>query len=245
MTTNYIDKYGRYHVKPVTDSNPFPTNNGYIYSFYARMVGFPVTFSEEVTKDLVNIDLRPISRHPGIKPPATPPISHDEYVGLAGLDQMAAEDIVFFGENNHWQICDIEGFKPTQFRKLVINDILSGYEDLANDVEPNPRKAIIKYPVLYPLAFYHRPEQQYFYYRCAGRSPGFVRTLYFIIASIASIFKKDGVMFGFKTIKFKRLGPTLIEKAIIKLHDRYGNFKERCKSYFPEDHPILEKILSL
>lgn len=245
MSSDYIDKYGRYHVKPVTESNPLPTNNAYIYSFYAKMVGLPVTFTEEVIKDLVNVDLRPISRHPGIKPPTTPAISHDEYVGIAGLDKMAAEDVIFFGENNHFQYCDIEGFKPTPFRKLVINDVIAAYEDLANE-EENPRHAIIKYTVLYPIAFFHRPEQQYFYYRCAGKSPGTFRTLYFLFATIVSILQNDpkSIMLGFKFLKFKELGLNFVEKMLYKLYKNRVDFKQNCRNYFPADHPILERVLN-
>jgi len=246
----YIDKLGRWHVKPVSESNPFPTNNAYIYSFYARMVGLPVQFSEEVTADLVNLDLKPISRHPGIKPPTTPPISHDEYVGLAGLDIMAAQDITFFGESNYWQICDVivdgKAYVPTPWRKLVIDDVMAAYEELANDPEPNPRKASVKYPVLYPFAFWHRPEQQYFYYRCADRPPGAFRTLYFIIATIVSIKKNDprNVMLGFKFLKLEQLKLNFIEKALYKLYEKKVNFKQNCRNYFPEDHPILERVLN-
>lgn len=235
----YIDNLGRWHTKPVTESDPYPTNNAYIYSFYARMVDLPVVITHPAISQLMNLDTTVLTRHPGDN---TPPISHDEYVGAAGLDLIYATDIVEYGESNYWQFCDVEGYVPTPWRKLVIDDIIASYEDLANDPETNVRKAIVKYPALYPFAFWHRPEQQYFYYRCAGRSPGIIRTLYFIVASIVSIFKKDGVMFGFKTLKFKRLGPTLIEKALIKLHDKYGNFKERCKQYFPAEHPILERV---
>lgn len=242
----YVDNLGRWHIKKVTEADPYPTNNAYIYSFYAKMVGLPVTLSEEVTADLVNLDLRPISRHPRVKPPATPPVSFDEYVGLAGLDEMAADDIIFFGENNHWQICDIEGFKPTPFRKLVINDVIAGFEDLANDPETNPRKAIIKYPVLYPLAFFHRPEQVYFYYRCADRSPGIARTLYFCAATLVSIFQNNprSVMLGFKFLKLESIGLNFMEKMLYKIYKKKVDFKQNCRNYFPEDHPILNKVLN-
>lgn len=242
--TKYIDNLGRFHIKEVTESDPYPTNNAYIYSFYAKVVGLPVVITHPAAGQLLNLDTKVLTRHPGDN---TPAISHDEYVGAAGLDQIYAADIVEYGEKNYWQFCDVivdrEPYKPIPWRKVVIDDALAAYEELANDKD-GYRKASAKYPALFPFAFWHRPEQQYFYYRCAGRSPGITRTIYFIGASIASIFSKDGVMFGFKTLQFKKLGPTLIEKTLIKLHDKYGNFKERCKAYFPEDHPILERVLS-
>jgi len=239
---NYVDKYGRWHVKPVTETNPLPTNNGYIYSFYAKMVGFPVVITGECKDQLDIIDKTVLTRHPGINSPA---ISHDEYVGVAGMWTASAEDIVYFGEKNYFQFCDQPNFIPTPFRKLVINDVVAAYEDLAN--EENPRLATIKYPALMPIAFWHRTEQQYFYYRCAGRSPGIVRTLYFIIATIISILQKDkkSPMLGFKFLKFKQIGPTFIEKALIKLFDKFGDFKNVCRNYFPAGHPILERVETL
>lgn len=244
MYTKYIDDLGRWHIKPVTESNRYPTNNAYIYSFYAKMVGLSVVITNPAISQLMNLDEKVLTRHPGDN---TPPISHDEYVGAAGLDIIYATDIVEYGENNYWQFCDIEGYVPTPWRKLVIDDVMAAYEGLANDPETNTRKAIVKYPALYPFAFWHRPEQQYFYYRCAGRTPGIIRSLYFFFATLVSIFKKDKTspMLGFKVLKLKKLGPNILEKALIKLFDKYGNWKEICKKYFPEDHPILEKVLSL
>ena len=198
--SKYIDELGRWHVKPVTESNPYPTNNAYIYSFYAKMVGLPVVITHPAVSQLMNLDTTVLTRHPGDN---TPPISHDEYVGAAGLDVIYSTDIVEYGEKNYWQFCDVAGYVPIPWRKVVIDDAMAAYEELANDPD-DLRKASAKYPALYPFAFWHRPEQQYFYYRSAGRTPGIIRTVYFIVASIASIFKKDGVMFGFKTLKLKR-----------------------------------------
>lgn len=235
---NYVDSYGRWHIKPVTNEDPLPTNNAYIYSFYASMVGLSVNLTREVGDQLADIRVTVLTRHPGDN---NPPISHDEYVGAAGLHPQYARDICIYGESHYWQFCDIPGFTPTPFRKLVLDDVLSAYEDLAN--EDHPRLAVIKYPALWPIAFWHRPEQQYFYYRCAGRSPGAFRTLYFVLATLVSIFQKDKTspMLGFKFLKFKQLGLTFIEKGLLDLFDRNVNWKEICRNYFPKDHPILER----
>lgn len=245
---NYVDRYGRFHIKPVTDTNPLPTNNAYIYSFYAKMVGLPIAseFGREVELQIMDLYKTPITRHPGVVPPDAPVISHDEYVGLAGLRMGAAEYIRQYGEANYWQISDLPGFVPTPFRHLVINDVLAAYEELANDPE-DPRHAVIKYPALLPIAFWHRPEQQYFYYRCAGRSPGIIRTLYFILATLVAIAQKDkkSPMLGFKFLKFKAIGPTLAEKALAALHKKFGKWNETCIDYFPQGHPILTKVMEL
>lgn len=244
---NYVDQYGRFHVKPVTEENPLPTNNAYLYTFYAKMVGLPVFLKGDIAVDLLMIRSKPLSRHPKVLPPTGVPISHDEYVGVAGLsnsDNGRADRIIDFGKHNYWQFCDIPGFKPSPFRKLVIDDVMAAYEDLAN--EDNPRKAIIKYPTLYPLAFYHRPDVQYFYYRCAGRLPGIFRTLFFIFAMLTTIYKNDprNVMLGFKFLKLKSIGFNFIEKMLYKVYQSKVDFKQNCRNYFPEDHPILEKVLN-
>lgn len=247
MENNYVDLYGRWHTKPITDSNPLPTNNAYIYSFYASMVGLPVAseFGREVELQLVDLYKTPLTRHPGIAPPEGVAISHDEYVGVAGLRMGCAEYIRQYGESNYWQFCDIPGFTPTPFRKLVIDDVIAAYEDLAN--EENPRLAVIKFPAIWPLAFWHRPEQQYFYYRCAGKSPGLIRSIYFFLASLVSILSKDQTspMFFFKTLKFKSIGPNWMEKALTKLYTWKVDYKQVCRNYFPEDHPILEGVENL
>jgi hypothetical protein len=208
------------------------------------MVGLSVVITNPAVAQLMNLDTTVLTRHPGDN---TPAISHDEYVGAAGLDIIYATDIVEYGEKNYWQFCDVEGYVPTPWRKLVIDDVMAAYEGLANDEETNYRKAVIKYPALYPFAFWHRQEQQYFYYRCANRTPGIIRTLYFFFATLVSIFKKDKTspMLGFKILKLKKLGPNLLEKALIKLFDKYGDWKNVCNKYFPEDHPILQRVKEL
>jgi hypothetical protein len=242
-------------VKPVTEENPLPTNNAYIYSFYAKMVGLNVPFLDDdyywingnrIKEQLQYLDTAPLTRHPK-KSENTVPISHDEYVGVAGLKEFYANRIVKYGEKNYWQFCDIPNFKPTPFRKLVLDDVMAAYEGLANDKETNVRKAIVKYPALFPLAFWHRPNQQYFYYRCALRTPGFIRTLYFSIATLVSIAQNDprNVMLGFKFIKFESIGLNFIEKMLYKVYKKRVNFVQNCKNYFPADHPILKRVLAL
>jgi hypothetical protein len=243
IMNNYIDKHGRWHTKPVTESDPYPTNNAYIYSFYAQMVGIPVKFDQTVIEELLFLRFKPISRHPG---GYHIPISHDEYVGLAGsdtgLDQGRADRIVEFGKKNYFQYCDLKGFVPTPFYKLNIHNVIEGFEELKN--EENPRTAVIKYPSIWNIAFWHRPEHQYFYYRCANRSPGIVRTLVFIGASLFTIRKKGqtSVMLGFKLLKLMEK-PNLADHFVNLVMNKYGDFKGAAIKYFPKDHPILMRLL--
>ena len=83
---NYRDKYSRYHDKPVTDSNPIPSNNGFLYTAYAVKAGLAVDQEKlQYCFDASKIQLGKryeILRSPG---KSTPPLSRDEVLGLAAL----------------------------------------------------------------------------------------------------------------------------------------------------------------
>lgn len=85
----YEDKWGRFHDKPVTDTNPIPSNNGWIYTAYVEKAGITVDYlglgicflnckvsNPELPNSIALI------RTPN-KP--TPPISRDEILGMAAL----------------------------------------------------------------------------------------------------------------------------------------------------------------
>ena len=85
--SNYIDNYGRYHDKPVTDSNPVPSNNGWIYTAYADKLGLAVD-KEKLAQCFSRCKLTDKKgRTYLIRSPLkeTPPISRDEILGMAAL----------------------------------------------------------------------------------------------------------------------------------------------------------------
>lgn len=84
MNNNYIDVYGRYHHKPVTEIKPIPSNNGWIYTAYAKKLGLPVDQfkTRNCFTQCTNIMDRKILRSPGKE---LPPISRDEILGLSYL----------------------------------------------------------------------------------------------------------------------------------------------------------------
>jgi len=93
--SNYIDIYGRYHHKPVTESNPIPSNNGWIYTAYADKLGMTVDkeklqrcFNECITID--NSKFQYLQRSPGR---FLPPISRDEILGMAALGFLKPEHL--------------------------------------------------------------------------------------------------------------------------------------------------------
>jgi hypothetical protein len=84
---NYVDQYGRYHDKPVTAANPVPSNNGWIYTAYAKKAGLPVDdyklrYCAELCSQGGGVFWRTPSKE-------FPPMSRDEILGLVSLDIIA------------------------------------------------------------------------------------------------------------------------------------------------------------
>ena len=93
--SNYIDIYGRYHDKPVTESNPISSNNGWIYTAYADKLGIAVDkekLKECFEKCIVvdNSKHRYLNRSPD---KFLPPISRDGILGMAALGFLKQEHL--------------------------------------------------------------------------------------------------------------------------------------------------------
>jgi len=88
---NYVDQYGRYHDKPVTQSNPVSSNNGWIYTAYAKKVGLPIDiYKLEMAADMCDQGYGVLWRTPGKE---SPPMSRDEILGLAELGLLKPEHL--------------------------------------------------------------------------------------------------------------------------------------------------------
>lgn len=177
---NFWDKFGRLHTKPVTESNPLPTNNAYIYTAY---------YSIFAPYDFVRCPYsqHPWSRHPHISGKMGPPISHDELYGLSILEPHLASTIVQYLEDNHNQYCDLPGFEAKPFWKLNWFKVLPAFYKLSK--EPNPRKVVINYPDTWNIAFWQRPEHRWFYKRCAGIEPTLFEKIIFTVSRLVSIMR--------------------------------------------------------
>jgi hypothetical protein len=84
---NYIDSFGRYHDKPVTDGNPNPSNNGWIYTAYAEKLELPIDYLGlglcfKQCKKVDESGRTYLIRSPNKE---LPPISRDEILGMAAL----------------------------------------------------------------------------------------------------------------------------------------------------------------
>jgi hypothetical protein len=124
--SNFIDYFGRYHDKPVTEKNPIPSNNGWIYTAYAEKGNLPINYfalascfkrCKSVNMEMPNgISLH---RHPiGSKDTAVP-ISRDEILGMASLGLLKLKHL------NGWNFSPypIPSFNPIktirQFLELI------------------------------------------------------------------------------------------------------------------------------
>ena len=75
---NFIDEYGRWHHKLVTDENPLPSNNSWYYSAVGQKLGIKLEIDPMCWTDCFHSK----TRHPGV---SEPPISREEWMGLYAL----------------------------------------------------------------------------------------------------------------------------------------------------------------
>lgn len=93
VTNNYTDIRGRLHDKPVTDSNPFPSNNANLYSAYGAKVGVELNLEIDT---LVICSIDRVRHRTSDK--IGPPFSRDEQLGLSYLgytDERVIESWIF------------------------------------------------------------------------------------------------------------------------------------------------------
>lgn len=244
----YYDQYGRLHDKYVTDTNPYPCNNSFLYSGEASVLGL----IEDKNKVKILTCYTKCSTHYGFNRnpdgKQLPASSHDEIVGLFMLlsDTDAIKYLYEDTEEQYFQVCNLPDFKPTKWYKLNPFKVVRDFWRLSR--EENPRKATYKYPYIAPIVFRHAPQHTYFYARCAGRKTGIIHSLYFFISSLTTIFGNGNsgkVMLGFKLLKLKQLGETQTEQLVRIIYNMRVDFWLEVDWYFNDDHPISQKVQEL
>lgn len=173
--SNYVDKFGRYHDKPVTESNPIPSNNGWIYTAYAEKAGLPVDHSL-----LTNcfVQCKQFDRKTGrlslIRSPgdSTPPISRDEILGMAALGLLAPKHL------NGWS------FSPYKIPKFdlikTVNQVIEMIGKHRNYLWQNNMDQLYRFAFSVPLADRHFILQKWgmkssFMYRLIAKVDSFIR----------------------------------------------------------------------
>ena len=175
---NFVDKWGRYHDKPVTESNPVPSNNGWIYTAYAEKAGLPVdhalltncfAYCKQFDRKGRVYLIRSPQKH-------TPPISRDEILGMAALGFLAPKHL------NGWS------FSPYKLPKFdLIKTVKQAIEMIGkhrNYLWQNNMDQLYRFAFSVPLADRHFILQKW------GRFNRF----YWLIAQIDGLIKgKNGI----------------------------------------------------
>lgn len=89
MSNNYYDKYGRVHHKPVTEADPFPCNNAWVYSAYGAKAGIELN-QEGLSYAFIECSIPFLKRNPG---ESKVPISRDEILGMSALGFLKPEHV--------------------------------------------------------------------------------------------------------------------------------------------------------
>lgn len=158
---NYVDQFGRWHDSPVTDEDPIPSNNGWIYTAYAAKLGFPIdTDNLRFCYELCWItDQLFMSRSPG---KSRPPMSRDEILG-----------VYFFG---YYPLGDGWNFCPYKIPKFNLLKTISAFWRLRKA----HRNAVWKdggEPHAWRFAFSVPLTDRAFIYRCCGDTPPIIYRL--------------------------------------------------------------------
>jgi hypothetical protein len=241
---NFIDIHGRYHQKPITPERPYPGNNAFLFTGYAEMVGLKISYLEVLDAWVKSKTKYGYNRHPnGDKFPSS---SHDELVGFYMTFNYVMPSLVNSQyENQYWQFCNLEGFKPTPWWKLNPIKVLIDFWRLYR--EEKPRTATNKYPYLWPIIFKHSAQHVYFYKRMAGVPTGIYLTIRFLLASAYTLefgSLSSQVMLGFKLLALKGRGLSYFEQCVYDDFFKEVDFKQIVTEYFHpyENHPIITAL---
>lgn len=239
---NYFDFYGRLHHVPVTDNNPFPSGNSFLYSGEAHLLGIDLNTPRIDAAWFKCQTKYGYDRNPDGK--TFPLCSHDEVVGrFMSADSTTSKMLYAQYRDQLFQVCNLPEFKPVPLLQLNPIQVYKDFKALSN--EESPRKSTYKYPYILPITFRHAPQHTYFYARCAGVFVNPIHQLFFLIASMFTIVSKNNsslVLFGFKLLKLKQNGFNLVEHLVNYIFHKKIDFKAEVEKYFPADHPIVKAM---
>jgi len=227
--SNYQDRWSRYHHKLVTESNPVPSGNGWVYTAYAQKLGLPVNPQalEECFKAcLIKLgDRYEIIRSPGY---SGSPISRDEILGLSALGLLKERHLTGWDFPPY----PLPRFNPIKLAKQIwqLRPTLERNEELPFD----PRRPI---EYRYKIVWKHR---NYFWqnnldqlYRFAFSVP---------LTDRAFVAEHSHIKLGLISRLFYK-AIAAADKALPKKPNgiswlKYGKGLEEMKAEFPADHPI-------
>lgn len=241
----YIDSWGRYHDKPVTDADPYPCNNAFLFTGYAATLGMDIEKQNVQTCFLDCLNEYGFHRHPNKEP--FPGSSHDEIVGMFMILSIPnCRGMIRKYEAQRWQICNWTTFTPKSWLKLNPLKIIKEFYALSK--HENPRTATYYYPYIWPVIFSHRLHHRYFYKRMGLVPPSPAERISFTLTSLFTVFAgstSSKVMLGFKFLAILDRGMKPWEKILLRIYDKFVNLGEETARYFPRRHPIPLRLLEL
>lgn len=226
----YQDQFGLYHDKPVGDNQMPTSNNGWIYSAYAKKLGlyFPIFSTFELYQKCIKFQ-NPliIERLPWLE---EPPISHDEIVGMVSLGYMKNS---LLEENYYQYYCPDGRAKP--WYKLNYLKIIKALWYLKGKHRTTVWKEEVK--DAYPVAFRLSAANVYYVRKMKGLDVSPYQWFMFWASAFVTTFFGDGSHgdYSAKNIMWLQLNDlgydkTLIGKAMNKTQ------KWNFLMYFGEDH---------
>lgn len=257
---SFQDQWSRWHHKAATPPSKYGSNNGWIYSAEADVVGLEVDpallymcYAQSVTEF-------GFKRHPD-QPSSD--ISHDEIIGLAYLfgkyNRALMQELIKQWESQHWQICDLKEFKPKPYYKInwiaVVKALLSvyrldkQYQESAGARGFKARHGADLYPVLLNVTRKMNGWKRYLIKKHAGIKPSLFESVYFFLSKLVTIYNSSGHnsskrILGFQLLMLKQNKSmySFFDKVLEKLFFRKYNLNKIASDEYRFGHPILQKI---
>ena len=251
IDTKYTDRWTRYHDKPCVDGEP-SSNNGWIYTAYAHLLGLPVDIRKLsicFKACIVSTDRMVINRTPHKQ---LPPMSRDEILGLVVLGLLSAKTL----EKNHWQFCNLDGFRAiplwrVNWIKAIYVLLKMGLARLIVTLFYRTRKApdtiadlahrnsLWAEDDLWNVGFRLPPQDTWYVLKSVNKTPAILHTIYFYLSAWLTVWGKDASGTLILWMKLKDLGmeDSKLFKSI--------NLKKAVGEYFTNtDHPIRKVVIN-
>lgn len=223
---NYVDKYGRYHEDPVTESDPLPNNNAYAYTATAQLLGLPLNYSKIADCFIQSKAFYSFDRHPGVKLPA---VSRDEIQGAIILRLLDPKSL----QLNKFYYCNLgPPAKSSVLTKIKI------YFKLRNA----HRREFANYPEIRSWHYILPIQDQYFCNRVNVTKNSLLQASWFAVSSLLTIRKahRSSKVILWQKLEFLRQ---------IKKINRFESFllskldkKAIIETYFSKDHPFTKRV---
>lgn len=217
----YICKYGFYHHKQVRHPNHVPSNNGWIYTAFAKVYGLPIKDLSDVYKGCLEYKEFPfyIKRTPEAMMPDVDPISRDEIIGMVSLGYMKTLTLHIY----NWKMYDQTALPTVS----LIRQLKALWE-----IRKKHRTYVWKFKVYdaYPLAFALAPHDRYYIKKFCNEKTTIFETVMFYLYLISTLVQRDN----------SDLNILWLQLNDLKMYDllKYIDIKKVNREVYPEDHPF-------